>query len=1166
VFVLNNDESVPLKVLAINAFKGKNLPRRNEPGHDDCARANGQRSFVSFDHFDFLYERSFPSLFSLGVAGPSLRREKQVSEKELVTHLLRLHHRRFSSNAQFVYFAHSKVERRIFNGVVASVDESRKLTSLLQQLFSTVNSNEAARKDIEDALTACVANLVPQMSSVKGSAGYWKKQSHRVLSMVNSPIMKAPTFFVTLTAADSLWIDILRLAEPSMSDHELQKLSAVQKADLLAHHADLAVDHFDHRWTSFWQHVLNGEGKPLGNIVDYFWRIEFQERGSPHVHMLLWVQEAEGFSFSNSDSLPEDFLQFIDSTICSKLDLSAAADVVEGATHPCSLLLPEHPLRSADTTQYVERLAQAVQMHRCTKYCKPAGQHSACRFGFPRPNRDHTSVEMVYRNKRTRMVVSTKRNHSRLNAFCPALLAFWAANMDIQYLTDSFGTAVYTASYLCKQEKGRKSAWLMHKLSKTSDSLTVKQQTRRVIMSILNSIEVSIQEALWVRTGEDLCNASRLFIRIPAMHKQVHDRTSGDSVFVATDGQARSFFSTDLGYYENRPENIENLSLFEFLTEDRVTKSSTQGQRGLCLKGTSGIKLYAVPRQRHAIVICPWAISLDESEEFSRLLLYLHAPWRTMQEFRSPTLDSVQVVAEKMSATDSDQFGHLQDMSAHYRDLHDSAIALQNHKAQDEDRGAREQNAMLSDSSEDDDSCPVASDLQMGLEGARPEEDDHNDCPLLERDAMVGRKAKQHGSHSVLSSEAQNMMEQTKRIVQRKGRMEEDDDAAAVEHSADVEAQKRELNDRVASLNVLQRNIFEDFKTDFEAGLQHKTSVVIGPGGTGKSYLIDTLGQYLRCYGSPLCEQEASGFSDNQRHGPLVKAAFTGVAASNVGGITLHNALRSKGIDISGDMDDKELLNLQQEWAQVKVLVIDEISFVSARHLFSISQRLCKIFPQHSNAPFGGLYVWLVGDPYQLPPVKAKTLWPQGCTESLSEKEAMGRDLYLDADQFYELRKGKRNRGRFFEALSRIRTCSATSEDINLLNSRSKNEQSSCGGSRLSASVHIFGTNREVRRHNDKALVSDCSATDSRGKKKRTCRAWTHVSLSKQVVKHQDAAAKRSAIRSCLSRTQRTSSKEKFVPNALCMYTGMRVMLQENACVEIGLFNGASGKIVIVRT
>jgi len=438
--------------------------------------------------------------------------------------------------------------------------------------------------------------------------------------------MKALTLFVTLTAADSLWIDFLRFVEPSLSDQELQKLSAVQKADLLTHHADLAVDHFDHRWTSFWHHLMNGEGKPLGNIVDYFWRIEFQERGSPQVHMLLWVQEAEGFSVSNPDALPESFLQFIDSTICTKIDLSAAADVVEGATHPCSLPLPGHPLRSSDTTRYMERLAQAVQMRRCNKYCKPARQHSACRFGFPRPHREVTSVEMVYGNKRTRMVVSIKRNHSRLNAFCPALLAFWAANMDIQYLTDSFGAAAYTASYLCKKESGRQSARLMHKLSENSDSFTVKQHTRRVIMSILNSREVSIQEALWIRLGEDLCSASRLFVRIPAMHKQVHNGNSEDSVFVAPDGVARSVFSTDLGYYENGPENLEPLSLFEFLTEYRVAKSSTQVQGGMRLKGASGVKLYAVPRQRHAIVICPWAISSDEPEEFSRLLLCLHAP------------------------------------------------------------------------------------------------------------------------------------------------------------------------------------------------------------------------------------------------------------------------------------------------------------------------------------------------------------------------------------------------------------------------------------------------------------------------------------------------------------------------------------------------------------
>ena len=32
--------------------------------------------------------------------------------------------------------------------------------------------------------------------------------------------------------------------------------------------------------------------KPIGEVVDYFWRIEFQLQGSPHVHSLWWVKDA----------------------------------------------------------------------------------------------------------------------------------------------------------------------------------------------------------------------------------------------------------------------------------------------------------------------------------------------------------------------------------------------------------------------------------------------------------------------------------------------------------------------------------------------------------------------------------------------------------------------------------------------------------------------------------------------------------------------------------------------------------------------------------------------------------------------------------------------------------------------------------------------------------
>ena len=27
-----------------------------------------------------------------------------------------------------------------------------------------------------------------------------------------------------------------------------------------------------------------------GKLLDYWWRIEFQNRGTPHLHMLIWVE------------------------------------------------------------------------------------------------------------------------------------------------------------------------------------------------------------------------------------------------------------------------------------------------------------------------------------------------------------------------------------------------------------------------------------------------------------------------------------------------------------------------------------------------------------------------------------------------------------------------------------------------------------------------------------------------------------------------------------------------------------------------------------------------------------------------------------------------------------------------------------------------------------
>ena len=46
-----------------------------------------------------------------------------------------------------------------------------------------------------------------------------------------------------------------------------------------------AARHFQYRLNTIFQDFLKCTAKPLGEIVDYAIRIEFQARGSPHAHM-----------------------------------------------------------------------------------------------------------------------------------------------------------------------------------------------------------------------------------------------------------------------------------------------------------------------------------------------------------------------------------------------------------------------------------------------------------------------------------------------------------------------------------------------------------------------------------------------------------------------------------------------------------------------------------------------------------------------------------------------------------------------------------------------------------------------------------------------------------------------------------------------------------------
>ncbi len=126
-----------------------------------------------------------------------------------------------------------------------------------------------------------------------------------------------------------------------------------------------------------------------------------------------------------------------------------------------------------------------------------------------------------------------------------------------------------------------------------------------------------------------------------------------------------------------------------------------------------------------------------------------------------------------------------------------------------------------------------------------------------------------------------------------------------------------------------------------------------GEPGSGKTHTINEFIDWLR----------ASGIE------PSVTAA-TGIAATHVGGMTLH-AWSGIGISESLTRADVDRIaskeHIAKRLGKAKVLIIEEISMLSAS-TFEMADKICREV-RRVDKPFGGLSVILVGDFFQLPPI-----------------------------------------------------------------------------------------------------------------------------------------------------------------------------------------------------
>lgn len=181
-----------------------------------------------------------------------------------------------------------------------------------------------------------------------------------------------------------------------------------------------------------------------------------------------------------------------------------------------------------------------------------------------------------------------------------------------------------------------------------------------------------------------------------------------------------------------------------------------------------------------------------------------------------------------------------------------------------------------------------------------------------------------------------------------------------------------------------------------------------GAPGTGKTYVLNQYIDYLESHDIP-----------------VAVTASTGIAATHIGGMTIHSW---SGIGIRerlSEWDIEAMLEKKYLWDRfqtTKVLIIDEVSMLASGMLDSLDMLARSM--RNNPAPFGGMQVVLVGDFFQLPPVGNDSVSYSFFASAW--REAQMHICYLEKSY-------RQDDGPLLTVLSHIRTCQVSTETRNVL-------------------------------------------------------------------------------------------------------------------------------------
>ncbi|KAJ8048677.1 ATP-dependent DNA helicase PIF1 [Holothuria leucospilota] len=1000
---------------------------------------------------------AFPTIFCGKRRADNSERQVPISYSDICKFELRSVDRRVAASVPNLFFKLKKIE----------MHQIRDKVSLALRRCKMKGQKLTAREVLDEEKRDRLVKLDEGyhiFRTIRNSPPYLEKRKKDLMAMIRQ--LGFPTYFVSLSAADTRWTDLLGILgklvdNRQYTENELKEMNWADKTRLIQADPVTCVRFFDNRLQHFISGVLNSELLPIGQVEDSFVRIEFQQRGSPHAHIMFWIKDAPTYDKSS----PQEIVDFIDKYISCSSDVDEESKPMlqmqihkhsktcrKGTKPICRFGFPKppmsktmllHPLESDDTNSTdstekldYERLMTLISSHK-------DGIMSFTQL-LLKLNLDESQYIRCIQSSINSPTIFLKRDPCdiRVNPYMKNLLSIYGANHDIQYVLDPYACAVYIVAYMSKSQRGM--SILMDKACKEARQNTtdLRKQVRVIGSKFINGVEVSAQEAAYLLLQLPITRASRGVVFINTSPKQ--DRTfllKSKKLLEEMDPETTDIESGNIvKRYSRRPKVLEKWCLADYVSKLTVEfpekdndpyDSDYEDDPTIDLDNTeeylspltdniditlrSGVRIRTCKVQK--VIRFVNFNKTTEQENYCRERLMLYLPWRKEPQDIPGPHESYAIHFDR-------KHNIINPKIAQYEKNYRISLELLQQVSLDNILASAEIASLVpnTEQTEADDALEGPSDSTQ-YAFYKPSQSNHTRYDIA---ADIGATASTAQPSEMLAH-----------------RMSDENFYVLLSH-----------------LNVRQREFYTHVMQNITRDSEPLHVFLTGGAGVGKSMVIKTLYQALHRH---LNSQEGEDPEDIR----LLLCAPTGKAAYNIEGITTHSAFQidpNQGFNYK-KLSSNRLNTLRVKYRHLSVVIIDEISMVGNKQFLFIHQRLQEI--KQSALPFGGVHMIVVGDLFQLKPVKDQWIFQ----DVKSAYGPLALNLWEEYFHIHELTQIMRqqNDQPFAELLNRLREGEQTESDILEL------EKCCVDGTEsdyCSFMTHLFPTNALVNEHNAKIFSS----------------------------------------------------------------------------------------------